>query len=723
MAQVPVFNQSSVTENPTPIPYKSANVNEATFNSNMGLDDVGRGMIYDSKAMQEARDAHNKTLVMEKSNEFDATVLKTLTDKENGLYTKSGKAYLDAVEPTMQSLNKAKEELVSGLDADQQQLAMSVLNSKMANINEDVMKNSVKQNQVYREQTLSNLINTQTQMAIVNRNNAGAVKTNIANVNASIDATYGNSVDTETLKGMKQKATSDMLISVLEGRITDKSLYAKDFFDMFQSQIDPTKHAKLLDEINTMDSDVRSRLFADNCYKSGLDEQKAYNQALELDKKNGTNDYTSKVSAIYGHEREMKNQAYDNQVDNFWNTYADNPDINNIPTWMKGKDRIVAQNYAETYANKATKGKHDPDAYVHLYEMSTTNADAFVKMNLNQYRDVLTNDEYKSFAKRQQDIIAHGYSSITPDDKATKKVIKSILGTYGNLNVPNKQNVATIMQNIINEKERRTGQKLSAEELKTEEQKIAGWLGHSSNASSIKVINDNATKAGFYKGLANDMTYFEKVHKRPPDQKEFQSILYQRANHTIQDRNQSVYDNARGANKNGSYFEGHKITSSFGPRQRPVAGASSNHKGVDLAFYKNEPIKAFVPGVVVNTGHSPTLGNYVEIKGNDGAMYEYGHANSINVKKGARVNQNTVIALAGSTGVATGPHLHFAKIVNGKFVDPVGSINTNMTVAHNKPSNNIVVGQGQRIMRDANGNRALVAVDSNGNPTKVIREL
>lgn len=536
--KVPIFNLE-VANNPTPQPYKSASAPAAAFDSTMGLDDLGKGSIYASKALDENQEQKDKTAADDLFNQFELASQDILNNKDNGYLTKSGKAALDSTQSTLENLEKTRDSIINSTENNRTKaFAMQSINKRYIGIEEAIKQHETEQNQKWKSDVLNNTIDLQTQRAIINKYNTNEIYKAIGNIRTAIADKSGES-DPELLKQLQDKATSNIHLAIIEGRIGDKALNAKEYFEAHKNEIDPSKWDEAQKLINTNDADVRSRLLADQWLSSGLTEEQAYEKAhsiQDLDLRDATE---SKVNALYGKKRELEKQVYNDKLDSFWNTFESNPDINNIPAWMDGKDRITAKNFALGGA------RQDDNTYVDLTEMSMTNADAFVKINLNEYRDRLTKTQFDSFKKRQLDIIAHGYTTLTPDDKATKKVISSVLDTYGKWNVPNKQNVATIMQNIVNEEERRTGQKYSEEELKTAEQRIAGWLGYSKDASSVKVINDNETKADFYKGLANDVTYFEKVHKRQPDQKEFQSLLYQRANYAVQDRNNKVYESIK----------------------------------------------------------------------------------------------------------------------------------------------------------------------------------
>lgn len=117
-----------------------------------------------------------------------------------------------------------------------------------------------------------------------------------------------------------------------------------------------------------------------------------------------------------------------------------------------------------------------------------------------------------------------------------------------------------------------------------------------------------------------------------------------------------------------------RISSYFGPRPQPVPGASTNHKGVDLAAPYGSDILASAAGVVTTSKYSSSAGNYIVIAHGNGVSTVYMHASSLLVSVGETVSQGQVIAKVGSTGYSSGNHLHFGVIKNGSYVDPLGYI-------------------------------------------------
>lgn len=118
-----------------------------------------------------------------------------------------------------------------------------------------------------------------------------------------------------------------------------------------------------------------------------------------------------------------------------------------------------------------------------------------------------------------------------------------------------------------------------------------------------------------------------------------------------------------------------RISSGFGARRHPVLGYSRMHKGTDFAAPMGTPIKASGDGVVAFQGWHGGHGNYILVRHT--GVYETGYAHisrfAKGVKLGSRVKQGQIIAYVGSTGLSTGPHLHYEVHVKGQAVDPMNT--------------------------------------------------
>ena len=116
------------------------------------------------------------------------------------------------------------------------------------------------------------------------------------------------------------------------------------------------------------------------------------------------------------------------------------------------------------------------------------------------------------------------------------------------------------------------------------------------------------------------------------------------------------------------------VTSRFGWRSHPVSGQNDFHTGVDIAAAQGTPVLAALPGVVEQTGYSESYGNFVVLRHSDNLRTTYNHCSEILAKEGEQLARGDRIALVGSTGISTGPHLHFEVEVKGLKADPLQAL-------------------------------------------------
>ena len=112
-----------------------------------------------------------------------------------------------------------------------------------------------------------------------------------------------------------------------------------------------------------------------------------------------------------------------------------------------------------------------------------------------------------------------------------------------------------------------------------------------------------------------------------------------------------------------------KITSEFGDREVTLQGMTADHKGIDIAANKGTNISAAMTGTVSVAGSNSEYGKFVKIVNGD-VMTVYAHCSSLKVKKGDRVKLGQTIAKVGTTGVSTGPHLHFEVRYKNRYINP-----------------------------------------------------
>ena len=132
-------------------------------------------------------------------------------------------------------------------------------------------------------------------------------------------------------------------------------------------------------------------------------------------------------------------------------------------------------------------------------------------------------------------------------------------------------------------------------------------------------------------------------------------------------------------------INGARLSSSFGFRKHPILGYNKLHQGTDFAAARGTPIMASGSGVILRAQKYKGYGNFVSIKHNSTYVTAYGHMSKYGrgIRKGVRVNQGQIIGYVGSTGMSTGPHLHYEVIKNGKRINsqrlklPTGKTLTN----------------------------------------------
>ena len=145
--------------------------------------------------------------------------------------------------------------------------------------------------------------------------------------------------------------------------------------------------------------------------------------------------------------------------------------------------------------------------------------------------------------------------------------------------------------------------------------------------------------------------------------------------YNFKDNNDEEYYNIKGKSITKSLMKtpinGARLSSSFGMRKHPILGYNKMHRGTDFAAVSGTPIMASGSGTVLRARWCGGGGNCVKIKHNSTYETIYAHMKSFakGIKEGRKVRQGQIIGYVGSTGMSTGPHLHYEVVVNGKKVN------------------------------------------------------
>jgi len=124
-----------------------------------------------------------------------------------------------------------------------------------------------------------------------------------------------------------------------------------------------------------------------------------------------------------------------------------------------------------------------------------------------------------------------------------------------------------------------------------------------------------------------------------------------------------------------------EMTSAFGVRTHPIFRRLAMHTGIDLRGEVGEPVRATATGKVTIAGRQSGYGNMVEISHGNGLATRFGHLSEISVKVGQLVRIGEMVGRIGSTGLSTGPHLHYETRVNGQAVDPQKFLRAGLSLA------------------------------------------
>ena len=152
-----------------------------------------------------------------------------------------------------------------------------------------------------------------------------------------------------------------------------------------------------------------------------------------------------------------------------------------------------------------------------------------------------------------------------------------------------------------------------------------------------------------------------------------------------------------------------KISSHYNlKRKHPVLNTIRAHKGTDYAAKKGTPVKVTGDGVVTRADYSESYGNIIDVLHFNTYTTRYAHLNNFsnNIKVGAKVLQGDVIGYVGSTGLATGPHLHYEFHINGKHTNPVNIKPTNAAPinSYNLANFNKIVNERSKLIDNLSNN-------------------
>lgn len=712
MPPVPQYNRE-VGAQLTPTPYRDDRVNGDTFGVNVYKaqerlgDTLGNAGQHLLAGMMHLKDKYDRTKLIEFHNELQQYEQDNI---RNGYYKTTGKEAMGGSTKVMENWGKNGQDLLNkyGFHGYNQARANEILLGYTAKVQKGVEAHDFQESERWNDTVFDDAYNNVLTNASFNRHDPQALASTFKNLNTLIDNDQRyQKLDPELKQIYKYNLEAKMHMSVLDSLIGEGSLAAQAYFENNKDKIPAAKQADYIARIDNLDT----KYFADNMANRlmALEPTEAYKQIQSIE----NIDKRDAVERRYNHYLNIKNneekQVEKQILDGFYNTALQKKQSNqplsydDIPQGLDAKTQLSLMEYV---AQNGEPQSQD-DIWTELYDMKVNNAQEFANLDLNKYRGYLSDGEYKQFYKDQQKIKdGKYYTDIKDDDKKINEALK-VMGLNKNAVLPFKGDKKDItyseIRSMVREFEARKARPIDENELNS----IINSLGYKGKdgAQIYKQLElGMRTKTGFIKDVIGDFIEYQNQHngQMPSDEEKYKIINNRVANFEIE-QNQKTLDalenktNQAKQNDNDVFF-GHSITSSYGKRTQPTKGASTNHQGIDLSYKMNEPVKAFEGGVVLRTGKSETLGNFIEIQDENGIVHSYGHNNKITAKQGQYIKRGDEIALAGSTGVSTGPHVHYSKKQNGKYINPTnkgGSIKDGTIIRNAKTGQRMVMRNGQ----------------------------
>lgn len=703
MVTVPNY-EHKVGVSHTPTGYYTTKATPDAFGASIArsTQQLGEASLYVAQTMQKLQNSIVKTNVAAFSNYMDQLEVEMLADPKNGYYSKLGKDAMANPEDPMSGANGVLSEMQQRIDQKQKELGLAsgfgaraaeaTKASKWNTFYKGAMEHEIKQTRNWSSATMEETKNAAINKGIINRNNEGTLALALGNGRAAILSNAKmQGWDEDTTRINLAKYTSDFHSGIINAYLEDGSLKANEYYEKHKEELTPDAQAKYLGMIKDNELKYIARSTAERLFNLYPENQAAaFAEVDKIENEKERSAIETRLTAMYSKrdriENDMQDKLLNDMYDNMANKLQSGQILSedDIPYGLNGKNWLAAKKAIEQLNEKGDIDTNN-EMYLELYEMRNTDAQKFANMDLTQYRAYLSNSDYKAFQKMQVDIKNMTPTQISDQDAAVKNAMKSLGYTYnkqGQLNTgmlgDHTKKDAEAFQNsaeaFIREKELKRGKKLTESEIKDAMQEFASSWGYSyKRKDTADLYQEGMNKqVGFMRNLLNDFAAAEKAKGSPLNEEEKHKIIAERVSKTVQEDNKELAQvNVSREPKEGDIWNGHRITSVYGKRTAPTKGASTNHKGIDLAYKNNEPFNAFASGKVVKVAYSNSYGNYVDIKSEDGTIHRYAHANSISVKEGQEVTTETRLGRAGSTGISTGSHLHYEKIKDGKNLNPL----------------------------------------------------
>lgn len=608
MPIIPQYN-SNVSPDGKALPTQHYNITPEMTGETQAraLGNAADGLNQIALAVNQINELRDKTKVTQFNNDAEKWKQTVLLDKNSGYYTKLGQDASGKSEEVMKNYDDFVQDWLSKNRVSKKAMndINSISTSKRTNILSGVTAHDLQQTNKWAETEGKLGIDNAITSAVSERNNPENIEKQVANVRQITTWQAGlQKLDEQSKQELLKSNISTLYTSVLDAKIQEGDLSAKDFFEKYKADIDPKFHSKYIGAIKNEQDKYTARELAKTIITGSQNEQEAITKAEAIKDVNMSDSVLSRVKQHYSQEEFFKNQAQKEALNDFYSkavSAAKNGTVlsyDDIPDSLAPDVKLSLMNYVNS------KGQPDTDNQIweSLYDMSVNNAQQFVKEDLNKYRGFLSDGDFKQFTKRQEEIKTGGYyTKIKDDDKMINSALKA-MGLGSNSALPykgdNKDIAYSEIRSMTREFEARKGRKITDNEL----QNIINSLGYKGSDGTRlykKMERGMREKTGFVRDVMNDFAYYQSKHNgEMPSDAEKYKIIQNRLNQKVQERKTQAQQNVSNFSYNESTVRNiaytkakpheQKVLTYFADNQIPTISKQLGFKLTVTSRYRNQ---------------------------------------------------------------------------------------------------------------------------------------
>lgn len=547
MAVVPQVN-SEVGLNGSPMGYQTADLDGNMFGMGnaQATQQAANGLNKLANISLDIQKTRDETKSIEFNNAIEKWKQDNLLDKDNGYFVKLGKDASGQTQNVMKSYDdflkdwKSNNKVSPSMARTIEQVGIS----KRTNIYDLVLSHDKKQTGEWAKSEGELSIQNAITDAVSNRNNPDKIALNIKNVvDTAIWQGEIQNLDKATVDAMIVDYKSKVYQGVLDAKLQEGDLSAREFFEEHKSDINAKTHANYMGAIKREEDKYVARDMAAKIVASSRSEQEAITKAEAIKDVNMSDSVLSRVRQHYSQEEYFKNQQEKESLNNFYSKavqVAQNGgtlSYDDIPDNLDPSVKLSLMNYVNSNGQPQT----DNQIWEMLYDKQVNDAQSFAKEDLNKYKGYLSDSEYKSFMQKQEAIKSGDfYTTLKDDDKMIKEALKTAGLNHGNRwfdgSGNTKEGAFNEIKSLTREFEARKGRKITDTEL----QDIISSIGYKgSNGVTIykqleKGMNE---RVGFTRDVVNDFVYYQKTHDgKMPSNEEKLKIINNRLNQKVQEK-------------------------------------------------------------------------------------------------------------------------------------------------------------------------------------------